>query len=136
MATIPLNLLQAKIFGILDGAGSLDSLMGAGRVFDDVPDNQPMPYIEIGDDVLNDFGGHTFSGFEGTVTINVWSEALGKKECKEIQEAVYTLLHNIDLALAGFNTINFRYSDGDIIGDPDGRTHHGIQLFNIMLGGN
>ena len=134
MAVAPYNLLQTKIFSILNGDGPLNDLID--KVHDNAPDNSDYPYVVVGDDDLSDFSSHTNDGFEGDVTVDTWTQSEGRKQCKAIQERIYTLLHNIDLGIVGFKTISFRCTLTNILKDPDGRTHHGVQVFSILLGGN
>jgi len=138
MSTHPQILLQIKIFDLLRLDATLIALLanGAKSVFDNVPENPDFPYIVIGDDTFSDWSAHDFSGFVGTATIRVWSQKSGRKECKGIQNRIYTLLQRVKLGLVGFADIQFRLGAQNIIKDPDGKTHQGIQTFNFTLGGN
>lgn len=125
--------MQAKIYEILSSDTTLTDLAG---IYDNVPDNTKRDYVIIGDDDFSDFSSHTHDGFKGTVTLHVWSESRGKKSVKVIQNRLYELLQNVDLALSGFKTLNFKIGLNTVVKDPDGRTHHGITRFDFLLGGN
>ena len=131
-------ILQAKLYEILDQDATLQSICGRARVvFENVGDNTPFPYVEIGEIDLGDFGGYSFAGFEGTYTIHTWSQARGRKQCQEIMNRIYTLLHRVDLSLgSGFSTIANICEQSQTIIDSDGRTYHGIQRFKLITGGN
>lgn len=105
-------------------------------VFDHVPDNQATPFVTINDGVYYDWSSHTFDGFEAEYIIHVWDESRTRKDTMTIQNRIYTLLHTTDLSISGFPTINFRQTYSDITLDPDGRTYHGVQKYNLILGGN
>lgn len=134
MATHVGNLLQKKIFEIL--SQDIDLSGKVTGVYDVVPDEQVFPFVIIGKDTLNDFGSHTTSGFEGTCDVDVYSQAHGLKEAKEIGGMVYSLLHDIDLALEGFPTLSFRCDIFDVFKEPDNRTSRALLRFKILLGGN
>jgi hypothetical protein len=126
--------LQKKIFEILSQDIELSGMITG--IFDVVPDEQKFPFVMIGKDSLNDFGSHTGSGFEGNCDIDVYSQAHGLKEAKEIASRVYSLLHEIDLALEDFPTLSFRCDILDVFKEPDNRTVRGLLRFKILLGGN
>ena len=126
-----LNPLQARIFALLDGDATLGALVNA--IHDNTPDEAPLPYVVIGDDSMSDFGGHTFDGFEGPVTIHAWTEGEGRKANKDILNRIYEILHNIDIAIPGFTTIVFRCTLSEVLLDPDNRTYHGIQRYNLTV---
>ena len=120
-----------RVFDLLDGDATLGALVNA--IHDNAPDEAPLPYVVIGDDSMNDFGGHTFDGFEGPVTIHVWTEGEGRKVNKDILNRIYEILHNIDIAIPGFKTIVFRCILSEVLLDPDNRTYHGVQRYNLTV---
>lgn len=134
MATMPATELQAKVFQIL----STDPIIAAQcSVYDHAPDGESVyPYIQIGQDEFDDFGSHEVDGFIVNITLHVWSRAAGKRQCKLIQERLYELLHNTDLALALYKTISLRAGVQTCMLDPDGRTYHGVSIFKLILGGS
>ena len=126
---------QTRLYAILTGDATLMALVTG--VFDFVPDQQSFPTVTIGDDVFVNWDNHSANGFQGTSTIHTWSQMPGKNEAMSIMNRIYTLLHaNIDLGIPGFKTVSSRCTKNQIVVDPDGYTHHGIQVFSLMLGGN
>jgi len=134
MATHPRSAIHNKLFSILNGDATLKVLIKG--VYDNAPDNAELPFIEFGDMDLGDFGSHTTSGVDGDITIHGWAESRGRQTMIEIMARVYALLHDIDLALTGFPTITFRANLDQIQVENDNRTYHGIQRYDIILGGN
>lgn len=134
MADHPQNLVQTKIYDILTGDLTLMGLVVG--VWDNAPDNSDYPYVEIGDDDHSDWSSHTHQGFSSDLRLHFWSQARGRKEIKDIMNRVYTLLHNIDLAIVNFPTVSFRCELNEVIIDIDGRTYHGVQRYSLLLGGN
>lgn len=106
------------------------------RVFDFVPDNEKKPYIALGTPVSQDWGSHTFDGFEFTYTIHGYTESAGKKEAMQIAKRIYSLLHDVDLAITAFETVSCREVLSQVIPEPDGKTHHALIQYRIILGGN
>lgn len=126
--------VQTKIFETL----SEDQVLGAlgVTVFDNIPDNQrPYPFVQVGDDEFDDWGAHDIDGFKVGITIHTWSQAEGRKECKQIQDKIYDILHELDLELDDQVTVSMRSGLITTMIDPDGRTYHGVNKFNLILGG-
>lgn len=129
--------LQTKIYSLLAADATLIAMLanGASSINDNTPDNSEFPYIQIGEDTFGDWSAHDFDGFDGDITLHVWTQGRGRKECKQIQDQIYAVLHNIDLSLTGRNTVSFRCSLSETLLDPDGSSYHGVMKFGFLLGG-
>jgi len=126
--------LQTAIYSKLSNDSNLTSVLGAS-VFDDIPENTPYPYVQLGEDTAIDYSTKDQTGSEVTVNVDVWSRYRGSLEAKNIMDRVHTLLHDSSLSVTGSNFINMRFEFSDIIRDPDGITRHGVMRFRaIMLG--
>lgn len=125
--------LTTKIYSILNEDATLSALVSG--VFTFVCDTQDFPYIRIDDVSPEDFGAHDIDGFQGTVQINVFHQTRSRIEVHTIQERIYQLLHNIDLELVDFPTINFRCNLSRVDTEKDNVTLHGVQQFNYIFGG-
>jgi len=126
--------LQTAIYSKLSADNNLTAVLGA-KVFDDVPENTPYPYIQLGEDNASDYSTKDQTGSEVTVNVDVWSRYRGSLEAKNIMDRIHTLLHDSSLSVTGSNFINMRFEFSDIIRDPDGITRHGVMRFRaIMLG--
>jgi len=102
-------------------------------VFDNVPDNQPKPYVVVGDDTVIEWDTDNNAGFEATITLHVWSDYPGKAEVKTIQGEIYDLLHRAEFSVIGYNLINCSFEFGDTFLDVNGVTRHGVQRFRLIL---
>lgn len=122
--------LQERIYEILSSDSTLTDI---GPVYDTPPDNEDYPYVTIGNDTFSEFDTHTTTGFDGSIQIDTWSQAMSKLEVKKMQKRIYELLHDIDLNLPNFKTTAFRCNLQDVLDDPDGRTKHGVQRFEFLL---
>ena len=126
--------LQTAVFSKLSTDSNLTSVLKA-KIFDDVPEETPYPYVQLGEDTAIDYGTKDQTGSEVSVNVDVWSRYRGSLEAKNIMDRVHTLLHDSSLSVTGSNFINMRFEFSDIIRDPDGITRHGVMRFRaIMLG--
>lgn len=133
MSTVLVDIQQA-VYTLLNADATLTATLGAS-IYDNVPDNSDYPYVQVGDDQIDDWSSHTFDGFEGRITIHTWTQGRGRKTCKQIQDRIYTLLHEADLSISDQKTVSLRTGLTTTILDPDGRTYHGVSQFDFLLGG-
>ncbi len=106
--------------------------LGVTGVFDFAPRDQAYPYITIGPGTAIPFDTCTDNGQESTVFVHTWSQYNGQKEVKEIMDRVYLVLQNASLAIPGHDTILCQFEFAEIMKDPDGVTHHGVQRFRVI----
>lgn len=118
--------LQKSIYSALDAALSVP-------VYDDVPQDAPAPYVTIGDATFVDFSAENRTGFECTQTIHVWSDYEGTKEAKELQGAIYDALNRVELTVIGYTVLGPEFEFSNVLDDPNGVTHHGVQRFRLRL---
>jgi hypothetical protein len=124
--------LQQSIFAALSADAALTALLGPGRVFDDVPQGTPLPYVTFGQATQRDWSTGTEEGTEHLVVLHVWSAARGKKQAHEILGAVRSALHDRPLSLAGHSLINLRHEHSEARRSSDGETIHGTARFRAI----
>jgi hypothetical protein len=124
--------LQQAIFATLTADVPLLALLGAPRLYDDVPQAADFPYLTFGQSLDRDWSTGTEPGNEHTLTLHVWSQARGKKETHEIMDALRTALHDQPLSLTGHRLVNLRHEHSEARRDPDGDTIHGIARFRAV----
>lgn len=132
MANNPTIAIQTAIYTLLKNDTTLMALITG--VFDSVPQGTLYPYITISDLVNKDWGSNTFDGVDGYMNVSVWSQQFSSLETKQIMARLYTLLHNISLTVIGFSACLIRFDTENIMLDPDGVTHHGVQRFRYLVG--
>jgi hypothetical protein len=116
--------LQKAIYDALKG-----NTAAGDNVFDAVPSSNPFPRIVIG---LGQTVGDSFDCYDGSEVfpeVDVYSVKTGLPEAKTIADEVRSLLHNVELALAGHVLVSLRYRDETPIREPDGRTSRVRMLF-------
>lgn len=124
--------IQTKIYDTLNTGLSYP-------VYDDVPflpEGMPtdnFPYVVIGDDTLIPFDNDSQIGVDATLTIHVWSRYRGRKETKDIQGEIYTLLNRAVLTIAGYDVVDILFEFSETIVEDDGAARHGVQRFRITV---
>ena len=124
--------LQQSVFARLTGDSAVLALLGAPRVYDDVPQGTAFPYLTLGQSLARDWSTGTDEGSEHILTLHVWSQARGKKEAHAIMGALRTALHDQALTLSGHRLVNLRHEHSEVRRDPDGDTIHGIARFRAV----
>jgi hypothetical protein len=128
----PGNAIQQAIYDALSADAGVTALLGAGKIFDSVPQGTAYPYVTIGDDNFDDAGSHSSPGVSAKVVIDTWTQYSGRKQAKAIQDAIYDRLHEGDLAVAGHHFVLCRQEFSTVMKDDDGITHHGVQRFRVI----
>jgi len=124
--------LQQAVFAALTADVALLALLGAPRVYDDVPQGTDYPCLTFGQSLARDWSTGTEPGHEHILTLHVWSQARGKRQAHEIMGALHAALHEQPLSLAGHRLINLRHEHSEARRDPDGDTIHGIARFRAI----
>jgi len=124
--------LQQSLLGKLARDATLLSLLGAPRVYDDVPQGADFPYLTFGHSLARDWSTGTDEGSEHILTLHVWSQAKGRKEAHEIMGAVRSALHDQVLSLTGHRLINLRHEFSEARREPDGEIYHGIVRYRAV----
>jgi hypothetical protein len=124
--------LQKAVFAALAADAPLIALLGAARIYDDVPQAADFPYLTFGQSTARDWSTASEDGSEHTITLNVWSQAKGRNEVHEIMAAARTALHGAPLTLDGHRLINLRHESSEARRAPDGETYQGIARFRAV----
>lgn len=108
-------------------------------IYDDVPQandsGEPsvFPYIVVGEDSLVNWDTDTELGGRASITIHTWSRYAGKLEVKQIQANVYDALHNAELTIPGHACVMCSFAQSDSFLDVDGKTRHGVSIFDMLI---
>jgi hypothetical protein len=124
--------LQQAVFAALSADTQLTALIGPGRVFDDVPQGTPLPYVTLGRIASQDWSTGSEDGTEHVFTVHVWSAARGKKQAHEVLGAIRAALHDQPLVLAGHSLVNLRHERSEVRRDTDGETTHATARFRAV----
>lgn len=102
-------------------------------VYDDAPQDQPLPVVSIGEDTIEEWGTDIKRGVIATITIHSWSDYDGRKEVKQIMGDIYNLLHRRDYVISGYTVLDSAQEYEQTITENDGITRHGVQRFRMMI---
>jgi len=137
MPTSAISAVQTAIYSTLHGDSTLLALVTG--IFNDVPEGQLYPYIQIGtatEKPWDTFGGaSTGIGWDDTVTVHVWSRYQGDSEALAILNRVVTLLNHVSLTVTGYGTVII-FSDQTrvLIEQVDKiETRHIAAIFRVMV---
>jgi len=124
--------LQKAVYAALAADPSVTALIGAGKVFDDVPREAEFPYIAFGQGLERDWSMGSADGREHVLVLHVWSRHSGRRETFEVMEAVRDALHDQPLTLCGHRLVNLRHEISEARRADDGETYQGVVRFRAV----
>jgi hypothetical protein len=80
--------VQKAIFAGLSASPQIAALIGANRIFDDVPPGVKPPYVVLAAATVRPLGGLEAGGEEHFLTLTAWTPAKGKSELLTLGEAI------------------------------------------------
>ncbi|MEX6723395.1 DUF3168 domain-containing protein [Parapedomonas caeni] len=95
-------------------------------VFDHVPDGQPLPYVQVGENLVSDWSAKDFTGREHRLSVHVWSHYPGQAQARALLDLVDAALEHAPALLDGHRLVGLRFLAARVLRDADGETHHGI----------
>lgn len=138
---MPLNALQAGIYGRLAAYAPLTAVLGGAKIYDHVPQSIEAPYIYIGEDTSAEYDTKSSNGWQMTCIIHVWDfERAGSKSIKTIMGHVYDALHKqeANITVAGFSLVTLvcefaeTFQETAIEGNSD-HYYHGVMRFRAYI---
>lgn len=128
MADASLALQRAIVQALSEDAG-LTAVLGPGRVFDRVPRTSPPPYVAIDSIATVDWSTGTERGDEHVVTLNIWSDALGRADVAGLMASVAAVLDDRPLALVAHRLVSLRHERSETRRRNDGDRVQGVMRF-------
>lgn len=140
--------IQTAVFTKLDGTAALtsqlaDHAFAAGKkaIYDSVP--QPtkpelktaFPYVVVGDETAEPADTDDADARETVIDIHTFTRYKGKKELKNIMDAIKAALHDASLTVTGEKFVFCYWEFSTTALEPDGVTHHGVQRFRLYTEG-
>ena len=134
MSAPSLAALQDAIYAALAGSATVQALIGGpARLYDHVPEDAAFPYVELGEVSARRFDSTSRSGLDCALTLNVWSRYGGRREAKQILDAIYGVLHDGSLSVAGNAHVLTSFQSAETRRDADGLTYHGIARYRVIV---
>lgn len=125
--TDPTFALQYAVMGILrDGVSAIGQ-----RVHDFVPATSAFPYITISVPSSIPIDEMCWDRTEVVFQIDVWSEAVPSVEVKEIAAVVRDLLHEVDIAVPGFEVDRAQVDGAFFTREEDTKIHRARLMVSI-----
>ncbi|KQV32616.1 hypothetical protein ASC97_03350 [Rhizobium sp. Root1203] len=103
------NELLSAIHARLIGDTELSVVIGLDGIRDRYMTGGNLPCIVIGDLATNDYSTSTEAGEEHLLTLEVWSEASGRKQAQQIAASIRALLANASLPLETHLLVNLQH---------------------------
>lgn len=103
------NALFQAIYARLSSDSALTGLVGEDAIFDRLLPKAKLPAIVFGTCESQDWSTATEDGSEILLTIEIWSEAEGRRALQAVEAQVRALLHDGELTLDGFHLVNLTY---------------------------
>ncbi len=97
-----------------------------------MPPGAVFPYIVFGPVTTLPYDDKDRTGFEQSVTLDIWSRYRGSKEVKDILQAAYDALHRAELDVADEVFVSCEFSGADIMPESDGLTYSGKVHFSVI----
>lgn len=122
--------LQTALYKRLSADPALKELVTG--VFDAVPEEQPYPYVVIGEPSVLPLESKSTFGEQIDMVIHVWSDYAGKKEAFEILSACQkALAYRLDVI--GFRVLKVERKGISVFDDIDPRLRHGVLRMRFFI---
>jgi hypothetical protein len=125
--------LQQALYTALTNDPDLVALAGSPvRLYDIPPRAAVFPYLVFSEDTETAWNTAGDTGSEHIVSIRIWSRAGGRKEIKQIADAVVASLDDAAFALAGHYLVDMRFRKAVYTREADGKTFRAALEFRAI----
>jgi hypothetical protein len=125
--------VQDGIYAALAADPALQALIGnPARIYDHVPSTASFPFVTLGEMRAESFDSWNHDGMNHRVMLHAWSRERGRKEIKQIMEAIQSRLHDRAFSIAGQRLIRCRLLTAEALLDDDGLSYHGIAQYQVI----
>ncbi|MBI1385709.1 MAG: DUF3168 domain-containing protein [Rhizobiales bacterium] len=120
MSPAPGWALQRALFETLVAAPGVLSILGGARIHDHVPRNAERPYVVFANASEIDAGTSECAATEHVLTLDIWSDAPGRRQALSIAAAIRDALETSSPALVGHHLVDLRQVSTTLTPDQDG----------------
>jgi hypothetical protein len=128
-----LEALQKAVFETLTADANLTALIGADRIFDDVPPATHPPYLVFADTQGADWSTGTEAGDELRFGIEIWSSQKGRKQSASIAQAIREALAVLAAIDPPYTLVNLRFVSARFERDPQTEYFRGLLRFRAVV---
>jgi hypothetical protein len=126
---------QKAAFAALNGNPALVTVIGSGKVFDDVPvageSGAPsMPWVVIGEQSGEEDGASDVDAAAMSISVHAWSRGAGRAQCLAMLDAIRDALHNKSLFVTTGVIVFLNYAGHETELQEDRETYHGEIRFS------
>lgn len=135
-ATIdPVDAVQIGIRAVLLAVPALVAIIGPQGVWDEPPEDEPFPYVHIGEATSIPDGTHSGQGRQVVPTLHSWARARSARAVNQIGALVVAALDlqeaTLDAATSGVTVWMLRHEFSQTLRDPNREIRHRIDRFRI-----
>ncbi len=124
--------LQAAIYTALAASTELAALIGANRIYDDVPSNQVPPYVTFGRSIHMDWSTDSETGMEHEIELHAWTREHGRKNIYLIQEILIDVLSGLGGVMTDHHLVSLSHEQSEIEARDNYQAFIGISLFRAV----
>lgn len=124
-----INVVQAALYAKIKAISGITAFQYVPQVTVDYP------YVTV-DPMALDFDDYdSESGFNGILDVNVWADEKSSLGVADIQKQIYDAMHHQEASftIVGYGITILQQEFTEILLDPDGITHHGVQRFRVVF---
>lgn len=121
--------ILTAVYARLTGNATIVSMTG-GRIANHLQQDTPLPCMRLRWETAREFDTKDSTGYDGTISLDFWTDYRGDLPCLQFQDAVMDEFHNRPLTLtAGGQSLILRREFFTVVIENDGITHHAICQF-------
>lgn len=124
--------LHTALWQTLSSDEHLSTVLGGPRIYDDVPQAAPFPFVTLGEIRSNDWSTQESRGHEHFVTLHAWSRSAGRKQVQAVLGALETALADAPLTLQDHRLVSVLPVFWDARRESDGETYHGVMRLRAV----
>jgi hypothetical protein len=131
----PLDAVQIGIRAVLLASVPLVAIIGSDGVWDEPPEDEPFPYVHIGESTSIPDGTHSGQGRQVAATLHSWARARSARKVNQIGALVVAALDlqeaTLNAATPGVTVWMVRHEFSQTLRDPDRTIRHRIDRVRI-----
>ncbi|SFM00630.1 Protein of unknown function [Bradyrhizobium sp. NFR13] len=120
--------LQGAVFTVLS---ALSPDLVSGGIHAPAPQDNPLPYVEIGESDAVGADVQTRAGLAEAITIHVWTMPGSFAPAKQIMSRIRDALHAKKLTVSGRSAALANVTNTRVFTDDDGESVHGVVTLSV-----
>lgn len=131
----PVDAVQVGMRTVLLATSGLVAIVGPTGVWDEPPEDEPFPYVHIGECTTIPDGTHSGQGRQIAATLHSWARARSARAVNQIGEQLVAALDlqeaTLNAATSGVTVWMVRHEFSQTLRDPDRTIRHRMDRFRI-----